>query len=118
MTIYTGPNKEVPGGAYVAKFVRVEGVLITTLPNGIAQEHSVLAEQDGLADRLREVRALNPSEVDGGFYTVKEGTIRVHNVSDSLELPSTIEARDKTGARFRELSEGFQVELGEFHPYS
>lgn len=108
MTRYQGP--EGMGG----KFIRVEDALFSG-PNRTS--HDDLAKEDGIYDRLLELKMENPDTVDAGFFVVEGNIVLVRDYSQRLLIPLTPEARDRTIELFKLLSPDSEVIMSPDVPY-
>lgn len=96
MAEYLGPSLEKD--YYSSKFVRVTDNLYVTLAGDINTQHSVLAHEHNLLQRINQLRTSSPEEIDAGFITVSNTLqlIVVNLGSMILNLPAVVDARKRT----------------------
>lgn len=72
---------------YTSKFLRAGTTIITTDSGDVSTPHKDLAEQSGIANKIAEIRATDPSQVDGGQYSREGHSVRIHRDSSDFKLP-------------------------------
>lgn len=77
--------------------------------------HKDLAEQNGIANKIAEMRAVNASQVDGGQYSREGQLIRIHRDSSDFKLPvKGSGAREITEKLFQAKSPGYTVTVDDY----
>lgn len=107
MPPYNGPSKE--RSLYSSKFIRVARDIFVTLPENLDTTHANLARLDGILDRLKSVKLINPDEIDAGYFSVIDKEIVVASNSLSLGILEREKAREITLKDFSRLSSGYIV---------
>lgn len=79
-----------------SKFLRVGNEVYITDPGDTATLHINLAKKDKIYDRIIELKAQNPNNIDGGLIFISGKVIRIGSASTSLSIPLVDKARKNT----------------------
>lgn len=94
--------------SFKCKFIRVGGEVYIGSPDDLSTLHIEIVKKDKILERVLQLKEQDRNEVDGGVLYVSGKMVWVGGVSDSLGIPLTSIAREKTikrlGERFPSLS--------------
>jgi hypothetical protein len=85
------------------KFIRLESSIWISSTRSPLLRHSELAGTEKIEDKVRRMRRLQPSQVDGGIFRSLGYEIIVGGDASTLLIPVSKEARDITIRRFQDL---------------
>lgn len=114
MPPYRGQEQRID--MYYFKFIRTGKKLFTTRPDDLITPHNVLAEEDGILQKIQDLRKTDRNALDAGrgFLAInpQRSEILIFGASDGLGLPEDKIAREATIAEFKEQNPTFKILTG------